>query len=144
MIACLNCKKDFEPKRPHAKFCSDKCRVAWNRANPQGKVTKLQMQSLYNEILELARKMQEGDNIRSTPPLSPQQAVLVHNSEHADQHTISAVLSYNELRDLIESATSSTQLYAAWKQVEKNKELAGWQLKELSKLKDHQQTKIDF
>lgn len=58
MIACLNCKNYFEPKRPHAKFCSDKCRVAWNRANPQGKVTKLQMQSLYNAVLETLDKIQ--------------------------------------------------------------------------------------
>lgn len=55
-----------------------------------------------------------------------------------------SVWSYNELRDIIQAATSSHELHLAWKAVEKNKGLASWQLKELQKLKDHQQTKIDF
>jgi hypothetical protein len=55
-----------------------------------------------------------------------------------------SVLSYNELQALIESATSATELHKAWKQVEKNKELAGWHLKELEKLKEYQRTKIVF
>lgn len=28
---CLYCKQSFEPKRSDAKFCSTKCRVAFNR-----------------------------------------------------------------------------------------------------------------
>src|SRR5579863_2805424 len=30
---CERCGKDFEPKREHARFCSARCRVAWNREN---------------------------------------------------------------------------------------------------------------
>lgn len=30
---CARCGKDFEPKREHARFCSARCRVAWNREN---------------------------------------------------------------------------------------------------------------
>src|SRR6478735_393114 len=56
MKACMNCKKMFEPKRPHGKFCSDKCRVAYNRSNPTDSVTKIQVQVLYNEMLDLIKK----------------------------------------------------------------------------------------
>ena len=30
---CERCGKEFEPKREHARFCSPRCRVAWNREN---------------------------------------------------------------------------------------------------------------
>jgi hypothetical protein len=30
---CERCGKAFEPKREHARFCSARCRVAWNREN---------------------------------------------------------------------------------------------------------------
>jgi hypothetical protein len=31
--ACERCGTEFEPKREHARFCSARCRVAWNREN---------------------------------------------------------------------------------------------------------------
>lgn len=30
---CARCGRAFEPKREHARFCSARCRVAWNREN---------------------------------------------------------------------------------------------------------------
>jgi hypothetical protein len=30
---CTRCGKEFEPQREHARFCSARCRVAWNRDN---------------------------------------------------------------------------------------------------------------
>jgi hypothetical protein len=30
---CERCGKEFEPMREHARFCSARCRVAWNREN---------------------------------------------------------------------------------------------------------------
>ena len=30
---CARCGTTFEPKREHARFCSARCRVAWNREN---------------------------------------------------------------------------------------------------------------
>lgn len=30
---CERCGSEFEPKREHARFCSARCRVAWNREN---------------------------------------------------------------------------------------------------------------
>ena len=58
MKACLNCNKGFEAKRPHAKFCSDKCRVTYNRAHPTQAMEKWLLQSLYNAILELVDTIQ--------------------------------------------------------------------------------------
>lgn len=57
MKACLNCQKEFEYKRAAAKFCSDKCRVAYNRKHPKEGVTKLQMQVLYNSILDAVNQI---------------------------------------------------------------------------------------
>lgn len=66
---CLRCDQEFESKRPTAKFCSAKCRVAYNRAHPKtnGQVTKLQLQILYNEILALVQKNQPNTPV----PLNP-------------------------------------------------------------------------
>jgi hypothetical protein len=30
---CQDCGKKFEPKRAHGRFCSDACRLRWNRRN---------------------------------------------------------------------------------------------------------------
>lgn len=52
-MKCLNCPKEFEPKRKDtAKFCSATCRVQYNRVNPKEKVTRVQMQVLYNTMME--------------------------------------------------------------------------------------------
>lgn len=58
MKKCLQCPNEFEAKRESAKFCSDKCRVAWHRKHgKKDGVTKFQMQVLYNSILEAIEKM---------------------------------------------------------------------------------------
>lgn len=82
--------------------------------------------------------------VANTPYNSPKLPVDFVGDEPLHSANTRPVLSYNELRDLIQAATSSVELHKAWKEVEKNKELASWQLKELGKLKDYQQTKIDF
>lgn len=56
MKQCMNCKKEFEYKRESARFCSDRCRAAYNRANPQQAITKVQVHVIYNEILELIER----------------------------------------------------------------------------------------
>src|SRR5579863_763209 len=33
---CERCGTEFAPKREHARFCSARCRVAWNRENWNG------------------------------------------------------------------------------------------------------------
>jgi len=52
-MKCLNCQKDFSPKKATAKYCSDSCRVMYNRKNGKKKaVTSVQMQALYNSMME--------------------------------------------------------------------------------------------
>lgn len=36
---CEQCGQSFTASRAHARFCSPRCRVAWNRAHPQGEPT---------------------------------------------------------------------------------------------------------
>src|ERR1700677_3478930 len=36
---CEQCGTAFEPRREHARFCSARCRVAWNREHARGAVT---------------------------------------------------------------------------------------------------------
>jgi hypothetical protein len=35
-FTCEQCRQEFPAARPHARFCSARCRVAWNRAHPGG------------------------------------------------------------------------------------------------------------
>jgi hypothetical protein len=60
MKRCLHCDKEFEYKRSAAKFCSDKCRAAYNRAHPEQVVTKIQVQVLYNEMLDMIKAAKEA------------------------------------------------------------------------------------
>jgi len=135
MKECLNCKKEYEPKRDSSKFCSTSCRVRWYQKHSKGKskVTTMDMQELYNAVLSAVNSINAKNG---QPPASLHVFVPETPKE--------AVLSYNDLRDLIQAATSSSELHKAWKEVEKNKSLASWQMRELGKLKDYQQTKIDF
>ena len=64
MKPCLHCQKDYEFKRAASKFCSDKCRVAYNRRHPkQGAVTPMQVQVLYNAVLEMVGNMKQGGQV---------------------------------------------------------------------------------
>lgn len=35
---CEQCGAEFEPRREHARFCSARCRIAWNRENTGGEL----------------------------------------------------------------------------------------------------------
>lgn len=134
MKQCLNCQKEFEPKKPHGKFCSANCRVAYNRKNPQKPIPVSPcMQEMFNSILAGINAINAKNG---QPP-----AISFVGEIKQDK---AAVLSYNELMELIQSATSSTELHKAWKEVERNKELASWHLKKLNEEKELQRTKIDF
>jgi hypothetical protein len=56
MRECLNCKIQYQEKRSTSKFCSNKCRAAYNRGNPTHTVSKTQLQVLYKEMLDLIQK----------------------------------------------------------------------------------------
>lgn len=52
MKECLHCKNRYESSKDFSKFCSTKCRVAYNRKNPKQSLNKVQVQVLYNAIME--------------------------------------------------------------------------------------------
>lgn len=135
MKECLWCKEQYENKRESSKFCSTSCRVMWNKkyGKKKGQVGVDELQVLYNSILTAVNSI----NAKNGQPPTVATVIIPDPSKEP-------VWPYNELRDIIQAATSSHELHLAWKAVEKNKALASWQLKELQKLKDHQQTKIDF
>jgi hypothetical protein len=65
MKECLQCKKEFDAKRDSAKYCSDNCRVKWNRKNAVKKdISPVQLQVLYNSLLEMVGKI----NTAALPP----------------------------------------------------------------------------
>lgn len=92
----------------------------------------------------LRKEVASGLTTPASPPAPQERPKMKLPAITPDTGQPNELLSYNELRDAISAATSSTELHKAWKRVEKNKELAGWQVKVLSQLKEDQRTKIDF
>jgi hypothetical protein len=74
MQECLWCKKQFEPKRPTAKFCSTSCRVMNNRKFGKKKdaITDVQMQVLYKAVM---------DAIANVPAKQPPQTTYLPTSQ---------------------------------------------------------------
>lgn len=144
MKQCLNCQKEFAHKREAARYCSDRCRVQYNRKHPKDHITKTQMQVLYNEMLALAGKLNSAEpEIKRVSPSSPELLAALYNQDHPEQRTTIRRYDYNGLKELISAATSSHELEESWRIV-KAANLAGWQLRELTKIRETQQTKIDF
>ena len=72
-MECLQCQKELVGKRDTAKYCSDNCRVKWNRKNVTKKdITKVQIQVLYNEILEMVERIKSVPmpNFYDAPPIN--------------------------------------------------------------------------
>lgn len=146
MNECLNCKKEYEAKRPHSKFCSVKCRVMYNRKNPKEGVSKVQMQVLYNSILEVVNRINMGNGQPEAiaavfKPI--QTAAHVPLSFDTMKSDIGAEMSYNEAMEALDRCTSSTEIAKVWKLIQKQK-WPSWQLRELERKKEDQRTKIDF
>jgi hypothetical protein len=57
MKECLYCKKEFEGKKPTRKFCSDSCRVMYNRKFGGKALKDWQAKSIYNSIIEGIEKL---------------------------------------------------------------------------------------
>lgn len=57
---CLQCGRNYEAQRLTSKFCSTNCRVKYNRknGNKEQKVGKIELDVLYNKILDLVTKME--------------------------------------------------------------------------------------
>jgi hypothetical protein len=66
---CDRCGAKFAPRREHARFCSARCRVAWNRANsydPAGETSALQWSaSAMTEVTSRLPTMTGSDKARA-------------------------------------------------------------------------------
>lgn len=69
MRECLHCAKElYEPKKTTKKFCKDSCRVMYHRKHGKVDTVKpMQMQVMYNAILEAITKIGQLNNL---PPSS--------------------------------------------------------------------------
>lgn len=68
---CLKCGKEFEAKKDTAKYCSDSCKVIYNRNNSKIKsdeIKPIQMQVMYNVILQT---FEEFKKLIDTKIISP-------------------------------------------------------------------------
>jgi len=77
MKECLHCKKEFQEKKETAKYCSDSCRVMFNRNKPKvdkGLSTESKLDVLYNAILE--KLSSNGFN-----QVSPTSHVFIHTDQ---------------------------------------------------------------
>ena len=50
---CIRCKAKFEAKKNTAKFCSNSCRVMYNRNSPENKEKRLSLSDRVDLILEI-------------------------------------------------------------------------------------------
>lgn len=59
MKACLNCEKEYQHKRESSKFCSDKCRVMYNRKNKVDREKQLEkgIMEILNETKAAVKQM---------------------------------------------------------------------------------------
>src|SRR5487761_1021675 len=66
---CEHCGIGFSPRREHARFCSVRCRVAWNRANstdPAAEVSALEWSVIaMRDVTERLPKVRAADRSRA-------------------------------------------------------------------------------
>lgn len=67
---CLKCEKQYEAKRDTSKYCSDSCRIGFFNKNKKGNsdqpITVLQLQVLYNSLLEAIGNIPKTENKNQT------------------------------------------------------------------------------
>lgn len=107
MKICLNCQKEFEYKREAAKFCSDKCRVMYNRKNPTNGVSLVQFKVLYNEVLNLVSQIKTVPLQTQQETLRPAKTISVEISPVQEKGN---GLSYDELLRLLYAADRIEEL----------------------------------
>lgn len=80
---CLKCEKIYQPKKTTSKFCSDSCRVMWNRGKEK-KQKDVSQQVLINTILEKLSKV----NFVPVPEGGYDGKRFVGNSDEAPKYNI--------------------------------------------------------
>ena len=87
MKPCLNCNNDFEAKKEFAKFCSTRCRVAYNRKHPnqKNKVSNFEIRVLYNEMLDMLARLNSQEKVISEPKPQEIKQHLIEISKPKDE-----------------------------------------------------------
>ena len=145
MKECLQCKKEFQEKRESAKFCSDKCRVKWNRKNGGQQIKKWQAQSILNQINEAMDKLNQRIQNLTEPthqikPITdvPKQSNVVFNVQVPNKPVLSGFEAYKEE---ILATTWSGDLEKLMRRIKADTSIAQWQYRVLENLaKEHAKT----
>lgn len=97
MKECLKCGKQFDAKKPTRKFCSDSCRVMYNRKHGKKKEIQVwQMKVLYDSMLEAVeifkKRSQQVDIItpQRMPPVNSTPTNRMQNIIHEEQVQLKA------------------------------------------------------
>jgi hypothetical protein len=81
---CSYCKKVFEAIKETAKYCSDSCRVMYCRKNKKSNVvTPVQMQVLYNAVLEMVTNTGRPEFKGIAPAQNGSQTAISHATKQA-------------------------------------------------------------
>ena len=134
MKECLHCGEQYEAKRESSKFCSTSCRVMHNRKSQKKKSATIQEN--LTELLAEVRKI-----VRYDGPKLPDN--FTGDEYRPDQKKLPEI-SYNDATSGLLAATSSAEIEIIWRRVLLKKDWPGWQMRELTKIKENQRTKIDF
>jgi predicted nucleic acid-binding Zn ribbon protein len=121
MKECLYCKEPFEAKTDRRKFCSDSCRVMYNRKHGrQDQIKPFQVQALYNEMMEALAKLKSGTGQQPTQvpvPAKPPAANATGVSFYADR--LKECTTVSEVETIVKAAQKDTDLmWAEKRQVE--------------------------
>lgn len=82
MKECLWCKKEFQEKKPTAKYCSTSCRVMFNKKHgKKNELKPFQMQVLYNQIMEAVNGINQKNSL-------PESFGAVINTENKPSVTV--------------------------------------------------------
>jgi hypothetical protein len=145
MKECLQCQKHFEAKRDSAKYCSDKCRVQWNRLNPKpgNTVSKIQIQALYNLMM---------DKLGTVGSIQPQISPFIGKAlvdeplsfDTLKEAAIRKVSRYDFYIDKINAVSELSQFQPLVKEIENDKDLTPQQINKLKMIAVERSKGFDF
>lgn len=152
MKECLNCNKPYEPKRSTSKFCSNKCRAAHARKGQSSEAKVSLMEKIVAAVDEITEVKMFIQGLMAKAKSEPHQPFFgvatkegVKWGETLEKPAeIVLELTYNQAMDELRYCTSSAEIEKVWRKILAKKDWAGWQMRELSKTKEDQRTKIDF
>jgi hypothetical protein len=82
---CEQCGTEFTPRREHARFCSTRCRLAWNRSDArQATVSAAALDWAVNAMIEVTSRLGEGPAPNRPPTTGTATTDAVANGTASD------------------------------------------------------------